>query len=386
MTDDFFKQKRALSRYKDFILDYYLTPYIAKVKNLRRPILIIDCCAGPGKFDDGSEGSPFIIAKHIAQNYKKNIDIKGLFLEKKKKYFTTLSTLMKSRSDYIEVKHTDFTGYLNDISQIAKNQTVFLYVDPYGIKELPFSELAEIYDQINKRGASVEVLMNFNSPGFIRCGLVALKVNSTHSESELKDDFCEVSSSEIRGLTIQQMDIIAGGNYWKNVVANERLSFDEKEQMITQLYMKQMSKYYSMVCSFPIQEKYHQIPKYRLIYGTRHPDGLFLMNNIMYKAREKFLKSEFADGKLFDTRPLEEQKDLVTFTNRLYKIVQSNKPISRKNVKIKAIQDFFCRYESGDYSMAISKLLKGFDGLMLYSKSGKTRINDEELLSTEPFE
>ena len=44
-----FKEKRPWSKYKDFILDYYLTPYIAKVKNLRRPILIIDCCAGPGK-------------------------------------------------------------------------------------------------------------------------------------------------------------------------------------------------------------------------------------------------------------------------------------------------------------------------------------------------
>jgi len=90
MSDDFFKQKRAWSEYKDFILDYYLTPYIAKVKNLRRPILIVDCCAGPGKFDDGSEGSPLIIARHIAENNQKGVRIKGLFLEKNRKYYNNL--------------------------------------------------------------------------------------------------------------------------------------------------------------------------------------------------------------------------------------------------------------------------------------------------------
>lgn len=385
MADDFFKQKRVWSKYKDFILDYYLTPYIAKVKKLMRPILIIDCCAGPGKFEDGSEGSPIIIAKHVAKSRQTKIDIKGLFLEKKNKYFKNLQSAMQVYGNYIEVIHTDFTGYLDKISQIAQSHTVFLYVDPYGIKELPFKELAKIYEQINKHGASVEVLMNFNSPGFIRCGLVALKMESTHLDPELTDDFYEESLSDIQGMTPQQMDIIAGGDYWKNIIADNNLSFAGKEQKITELYMEQMIKYYSMVCDFPIKEKYHHIPKYRLIFGTRHPDGILLMNNTMYKAREQFLQSEFADNKLFDIRPLEEQKDPVAFTKRLYEIVQLHEPISRKNVILLSMQEFFCRYNSSDYLQAIKNLLKGFEGLILYSKSGKVRINDKEFLSTRSF-
>ena len=154
MSEDFFEKKKSWSKYKDFILDYYLTPYIAKVKMLKRPILIIDCCAGPGKFEDGAEGSPVIGAKHIIKGRQKGIDIKGVFLEKKKKYFTTLENLMKPYSDYIKVQQTDFTGYLTKIAKMAQSHTVFLYVDPYGIKELPFEELAKIYEQINKSGAS----------------------------------------------------------------------------------------------------------------------------------------------------------------------------------------------------------------------------------------
>ncbi len=386
MTDDFFKQKRLWSIYKDFILDYYLKPYIAKVKTLKRPILIIDCCAGPGKFEDGAEGSPLIIAKHVIENHEKGIEIKALFMEKKKKYFEKLHNTLQSYGDFIKVIHADFTEYLNDIAKIAKSYTVFLYVDPYGIKELPFDELSEIYEQINRYGSSVEVLMNFNSPGFVRCGLVALKLKCSNLDHDVTDDFYEAPLSEIRGMTPQQMDTIAGGNYWRDIIKNENLPFYEKEQKITSLYMEKMLAYFSMVCSFPVKERYyHKVPKYRLIYGTRHPDGVLLMNDIMYKAREQFLKSEFSDGKLFDTRPLEEQKDITYFTQKLYEIVKENEPISRKDVKLIAMQDFFCRYSSSDYSKTISNLLKGIQGLKLYSKSGRKRINDNELLSTKPF-
>lgn len=385
MSDDFFKQKRVWSKYKDFILDYYLTPYIAKVKNLRRPILIIDCCAGPGRFEDGTEGSPLIIAKHIIENYQKRIEIKGLFLEKKNTYYKSLQNTMQSYGNCVEVMHTDFTNYLDKISQMAQRNTVFLYVDPYGIKELPFEELSKIYEQIKKHEASVEVLMNFNSAGFVRCGLIALKMESNHSDPELTDAFFEEPLSSIQGMTPQQMDIIAGGSYWKDVIADDKLSFAAKEEKITALYMDKLLEYYSNVCSFPIREKYYHIPKYRLIYGTRHPDGILLMNNTMYEARERFLKREFADGKLFDTRPEDEQKDMVAFTKKLYEIVETNEPISRKNVTLKAMRDFFCRYNSSDYSNAIKSLLNGFEGLKLFSKSGRTRINEDELLSTRSF-
>lgn len=385
MSEDFFKQKKSWSKYKDFILDYYLTPYIAKVKNLKRPILIIDCCAGPGKFEDGTEGSPMIITKHIIESRTNGIDIKGLFLEKKKKYFKKLENLIMPHSDYIKVLQTDFTGYISKIAEMAKSHTVFLYVDPCGITELIFDELSKIYEQINKSGISVEVLMNFNSCGFVRCGLVALKMESTLTDSELTDELDDVSLTDIQGLTPQQIDEIAGGNYWRDIVVDSNLSFPEKEQKIGELYANQINKYYPITVDYPIKAKYHQIPKYRLIYATRHPDGIFLMNDIMYDARERFLKSEFADGKLFDTRPIEEQKDMMAFTKKIYAIVSKKEPIARKFVKLIAMQDFFCRYKTGDYSKAITCLLKGYEGLRLYSKSGRTKINDDELLSTKPF-
>jgi hypothetical protein len=94
MSDDFFKEKKGWSKYKDLILGYYLTPYLEKVKRLGRPICVIDCCAGPGRFDDGSEGSPLIIAKHIEVLYKRGTAIKGLFLENKRNSLPGLKQIL----------------------------------------------------------------------------------------------------------------------------------------------------------------------------------------------------------------------------------------------------------------------------------------------------
>ncbi|MHB8157293.1 MAG: hypothetical protein ACYDEQ_07875, partial [Desulfocucumaceae bacterium] len=90
-TDNFFIAKRGWSLLKDRVVDYYLEPYIAKILTTGRPLVIVDCFAGKGKFDDGAIGSPIIIAQHIKnvlESNKPNKKIYGIFIEKK--YFSEL--------------------------------------------------------------------------------------------------------------------------------------------------------------------------------------------------------------------------------------------------------------------------------------------------------
>ena len=60
---DFFKIKNNWSVIKDRLLGCYLTPYFQKILKTRRPTYYIDCFAGKGKFEDGSDGSPLIALK-----------------------------------------------------------------------------------------------------------------------------------------------------------------------------------------------------------------------------------------------------------------------------------------------------------------------------------
>lgn len=61
----FFTGKRSWSAIKDRVLGSYMPPYLSKVKQLGRPILLVDCFAGRGKFDDGKPGSPLIMCQMV---------------------------------------------------------------------------------------------------------------------------------------------------------------------------------------------------------------------------------------------------------------------------------------------------------------------------------
>ena len=90
MSSDFFQSKKPWSPYKDMILSYYLTPYLPKVCSLGKPVVVVDCFAGPGRFEDGSEGSPLIISKAVREMVGKGKAVSAVFIEEKRKYFTDI--------------------------------------------------------------------------------------------------------------------------------------------------------------------------------------------------------------------------------------------------------------------------------------------------------
>lgn len=64
-TQNFFEHKNSWSCQKDEIFERYLAPYIDIILNTYKPLVIVDCFAGKGKYDDGKIGSPIIIADYI---------------------------------------------------------------------------------------------------------------------------------------------------------------------------------------------------------------------------------------------------------------------------------------------------------------------------------
>ena len=163
MVKNFFAKKREWSKYKDMILGYYLTPYLLKVCSLRRPVVVVDCFAGPGRFDDGTEGSPRIIAQAIKVWADRGKDVKALFVEENKSLFGQLENNIQEFGPLCHAVHGTFEDSVMEIRKLARTHTVLVYVDPYGLKPLKFSLLSSIYQHLTT-GSSVEVLMNFNSP------------------------------------------------------------------------------------------------------------------------------------------------------------------------------------------------------------------------------
>lgn len=380
---DFFGKKRDWSRYKDFILEYYLEPYIPKVNTLKRPILVVDCFAGRGEFGDGSAGSPVLIATAIEKWRAKGVPIRGLFIEADQDNHGHLVGVLGKYGEHAEARLGSFDDHLPEIARLARQNTVFLYVDPYNVRGLAFDRMKAVYDQIRTSSSSIEVLLNFNSGTFMRWALAALQRHQDIPVETADEPLDQLEDASGVPVELATLDAIAGGDYWRDIALDPAIDFPQKLDRLTSEYMDRMLPSFRYVACCDIKAKYHhRVPKYHLIYATRHEDGLELINDAMCKARRKFLGAEFTAGMLFDMTPEAEVPDLSELRRSLLDMLPDGDRKSRKSLRLKGLLDHFGRYEVKDYNTAIGELLKSGK---FHSGTGKARINDDVLLAREPF-
>lgn len=280
-TSNFFKEKKEWSYVKDEILNAYLPPYLAKVGSMNLPITIVDCFAGKGKFDDGENGSPIIICEKV-NNYLKGkpySNINRVFIEKyyhnelKKNLFGQKNTIIYDGA---------FEDNVRKLCEYNKDKNIFFYIDPFGIKSLDFSRLQEIK---NSRFKTVEMLINFNSKGFLREGCRILKYNNSLTSDVDYEDYIVDETTDH-----PYLNSIAGGDYWVDILdryQSNEINLYQAEEEFMRKYMRQFNKIFKYVIDIPIKDKMKNIPKYRLIFGTEHIAGLSLMADNMKLRWEK---------------------------------------------------------------------------------------------------
>lgn len=288
---DFFREKRPWSKYKDLILDYYLEPYLQKVKILRKPILVVDCFAGPGKFDDDQFGSPLIIAEKLQELYKSGYKVTALFIEADQELYVRLRKNTHNLNFPIETRFGNFSEFVNEISNLARDHSVFVYLDPFKPSHLLFDQMRSVYEQL-QAGQSIEVLINFMSWGFLR----GVWGSASHmiSSGKLKPENPQV-------LRFNQ---IAGGTYWQKIAFDDSLSQTDRTDKLADGYASNLHRWFKYVLTYPIRDKYEtSYPKYHLVFGSRSHHAVDLMNRAMVKARREFIKDGFIKGFLFPNQP-----------------------------------------------------------------------------------
>lgn len=356
-TKDFFKEKKAWSVLKDEILDYYLVPYIAKIRWTDKPLYIFDCFAGKGKFDNGMNGSPIIIAEHIKGNIQKNPalggKLHGIFIEKK--YSVALK---KNLSDYpnTEVVPGTFEDNLNKILLLDKNSSIFLYVDPYGIKSLNLDNFNLVKERLF---SSLEILMNFNSAGFLREGCRLLK----HTELPNDDELTDYESDEDSN-TIERMDTIAGGTYWQEIVKkyyDKTIDIHQAEDAFISEYSRKLGTIFKFTVNIPIKVKSSHLPKYRLIFGSNHEDGLILMADNMNKKWKQMLENQRGGQQvLFDFEfsgvPADE-----LHKNILSLVTEKSSGVPLRELIVKLIQKYGITFSESEYQKKIRQMEQDSD-------------------------
>lgn len=346
----FFVAKRSWSLIKDELLQCYLLPYFQKLICTRYPITYVDCFAGAGRFDDGNDGSPLIALKSIKKSLEQtrisNPDIQSYFIEVN--HFDQLNESLRGYQR-VNVVKGKFEDRIGQILKVNVGRNLFLYIDPYGIKELDFDFLSSLgKGHFN----TVEILLNFNLVGFLRVAFAALKVEFRNTaELQSLEEYDSSLPKSLVSLT-ETANRVAGGDYWKKIVEDYRegsLDFYGAEERFIAEYCEKLREHYRYVLNMPIRVKSEHSPKYRMIHVTNHVDGVILMADNMLR-REKKMREIQQGGqlRLFEDEPNVDLEKILLGYFPQFRSFEHLNPI---------LAEFFCTYGVTD----VKPLLKKFE-------------------------
>ena len=369
----FFNEKRHWSKRKDKILECYLPPYLSKIATQGHPVLIVDAFAGPGKFGDGELGSPLIICQSIKEALARglSVPVHALCIDDDRELFFELSRLT-GQYPFAEAKYGKFGDYIQDIQEKAKDHSVFLYVDPWTVEGLEWDRMDRIFQHLSISNMSIEILMNFNAVSFVRRGLATLKLAIPELNLEIEDAE-EIDAPLVTPPSIEGLSTVVGGDWWQNILESSS-SYAEKIQNVTNGVCERLSERFRETCQHAIKAlPHHTVPKYYLIFGSRHPEALKLMNNEMVKSLQTLADlAKPKDPTLFEMRSIELVPDIEKLPSIVLK--HASQPTERGLVILAVIREHFCQFSVKQIRGCIERMLRGGK---LKSETGKIRINDK---------
>jgi hypothetical protein len=332
----------------------------------------VDAFAGPGKFDDGQPGSPRIICNNVNNAIERGlpVPVSVICIEQDAGLSETLKKSLTPYSFAVS-RQGRFTDFIDEIEKSAQTHSVFLYLDPFTVEGLVWNKLDRIFCQLQQARTSIEVLMNFNSSSFARRGLAALKLAIPNIDTD-HEDAEQIDGPFVMHPTIDHLVNVAGGNWWIDVLSSDK-SFSTKVQELTDGICGQLRARFNEVCQHGVKAlPHHTIPKYYLIFASRHPEALRLMNDEMVKSRQTLAAmAKPEEETLFEMR----STDLVPDRGELPSLIlkHAKNPMPRKHVILNVIREKFCHFAYKDIRGEIERMLRSGT---IRSETGKVRIND----------
>lgn len=381
--DEFFKEKRQWSETKDKILGDYIDCYLKTVTGRHQPIIIIDGFAGPGKFGDDTDGSPLIICKAIDRRASRaDVGIGCVFADNQAAHRQALKI---SIADYIQKGMASeplmsFSEALAYALEIGRGSTLFFYLDPYGIKNMEFDTVRQIYDRSPNQ--STEVLINFSYPTVRR-----MSGNWSYGDSS------EEVSRRVKEAKVEALNGYMGGDYWLDIVTNPGLDKIQREDAVVNAYTDRVRNFFKYAYSIPVKEletspgvPADETAKYHLIFGTRSPRAVQYMNDVAFSAIRPYL-NQFEEGLLFPmtperfvAAPIEEVKSAIV------KAVE-RQPMKRPEICEAIIPRYFLQYRTPDYRKMIEDLVFREGRLFADPRTLKVkdRLNNYTFIATRPW-
>jgi three-Cys-motif partner protein len=272
-SSPFFVSKKAAAVLKHAILRQYVVPWAVKVGTSGRRVAFIDGFAGPGRYADGTEGSPSLIIAS-ATGLPGGRDLECHFVEWKKADFKRLSEVVRQgqrRGVHCYAYQGRLEQHLNQLLAEVDGIPAFFFLDPFGLG-LNFNAMNGILSVARPYpGMSTELMVNFSANAVRRIG-----------------GLLSAPETPGRRATLAGLDQVCGGQWWRDVF-REHADNSERVQVIAEGWARRLAIHTSAdYWCVPVRNRAELQPVYHLVFFTRHPDGMWLFADSLAKAQREW--------------------------------------------------------------------------------------------------
>jgi len=258
--------------------------------------------------------------------------------------------------------------YIKQIPQILRDNTVFLYLDPFGLKGCGFDQLEPFL--VRDPRYSTEIVLTMCMP-------VVHRLAARHAIERGEED------TKIKSYH-QLLTTVFGGDYWKDILYQQDIDTGIKEIQLIEYYLEKLRQYLPYTGYCPVRPKSDERVKYFIVFASRHPDAMLLMNNNMHKAYFSNMHKADFGGTLFgeiDWRdmPLPEGSSVENLKTLVKDLVTQYPGEARDTIWLKVVQAKFMSYDHSRYLDALSQLAKENKIEYLVDPNTRKRNNNSKL-------
>jgi three-Cys-motif partner protein len=264
----FFVSKKAAAVLKHEILRQYVVPFVSKVGSNATDsrVVYLDGYAGPGRYKDGTPGSPALVLQSAADVAAfRTLDC--YFVERTREDFKRLKTLVEEANAAgisARALHGPLKKHLDYVLERAEGAPLLAFLDPFGLG-LSFDDLTgKIFGPKRPRGLggwnATEVLLNFSANAVRRIGglLRAAKENMSSAA------------------TLAAMDAACGGNWWREEFLESKDNSEAVERIARGFAERVGRAVGAGGWTVAVRNRVHQQPAYHLVFFSRSEHGLWL--------------------------------------------------------------------------------------------------------------
>jgi three-Cys-motif partner protein len=253
--------------------------------------------------------------------------------------------------------HASFIRVLDEILCKIGNAPAFFFLDPFGTKGIPFTDLLPVFN----RTAPTEVFITLHTDGIAKKAGWFRALDDTNIRK--RKTALALTEHLSRALSISHDELYA---WWKEYVLGNNggtVAFEQRVLQHYQTVLKGPQTTFQFTKAFPVYYYRQDAPPHEetpvcfyVIFGTQHKKGLYVMNDCMVKARDQFVAQEYSLT-FFPQfgEDIDKPKELVRLQQEILARFRDT-PFTIEQMKQRLTQESFLLVKRGEYREAVLEL------------------------------